>query len=174
MRSSFKPLAGFLFATDFVSISTLLLAFCCSKAAAAASAQKSGPEEAESAGRQHFGYGEAGVGMSAGGSDGRATERVMGREATMGEERREWRRASRAKETEMAGARVMEPQGEGGRDAMKVAEEEVRGEMDERGRGTCGKCYGFVFADVMRCGACIGVAQKQNLAGMWRQGAHFE
>ncbi len=86
----------------------------------------------------------------------------------MGEERREWRRASRAKETDMAGARVIEPQGEGGREAMKVAEEEVRGGMDERGRGTCEKCYGFVFADVMRCGGCIGVA------GMWRQGAHFE
>ena len=57
---------------------------------------------------------------------------------------------------------------------MKVAEEEVRGGMDERGRGTCEKCYVFVFADVMRCGGCIGVALKENLAGMWQQGAHFE
>ena len=59
--------------------------------------------------------------------------------------------------TEMAGARVMEPQGESGMVTWKVAEEEERGAMDERGRGTCRRSYSFA-----------GVAHTVGLGKRWQ------
>jgi hypothetical protein len=78
-----------------------------------------------------------GVGRREGESEGRMTDRVMGAEATAGEESRECRCASTAKETEMAGAWVTEPQGEEGRVMGKEAEAEERGATEERGRVAC-------------------------------------
>lgn len=52
------------------------------------------------------------MGRSEGGSEGRATDIVKGMAATTGGERRECRRASSANETDIAGAWVIEPQGE--------------------------------------------------------------
>jgi hypothetical protein len=88
-RSSFNPLTGFRFATDFDSITTLLRALCCSASLAAASVHKSGSEAWARAGAQQGGYGERGVGRREGGSEGRGTDIVKGRVATQGGESRE-------------------------------------------------------------------------------------
>jgi hypothetical protein len=97
-------------------------------------------DEEEEEEEEHKEEGEGGMGMREEGSEGRGTERMMGIDVTIGALRTECRRAWRAKETEIAGARVMEPQGEEGRVMKKEAEAEERGAMEERGRETWGWC----------------------------------
>jgi hypothetical protein len=55
MRSSFKPFAGFLFATDLDSMTTPLLALRCAASFATTSDQKSGSELPATTGKQQGG-----------------------------------------------------------------------------------------------------------------------